>query len=85
MITYCAAFGLVAQTPPAGGVDPVHIHSLCAIRKVCFEDRAYALDEFLAAVRTNWAGEKGELIRRAVLNAPYWGDNSKSSNGLVKC
>ena len=60
------------------------VDSLSAIRKVCFEDRAYTLDELLAAVRTNWAGEKGERIRRAVLNAPYWGDNSKASNDLMK-
>ena len=60
------------------------VDSLCAIRKVCFEDRAYTLAELLAAVRSNWAGEKGAKIRRAVMNAPYWGDNSKESNGLMK-
>ena len=60
------------------------IDSLLAIRKVCFEDRAYTLAELLAAVRSNWEGEKGAKIRRAVMNAPYWGDNSKESNGLMK-
>ena len=60
------------------------VDSLSAIRKVCFEDRTFTLDELLAAVRTNWAGEKGGRIRRAVLNAPYWGDNSSASNALMK-
>ena len=60
------------------------VDSLCAIRKVCFEDRSYTLLELLAAVRSNWTGEKGAKIRRAVLNAPYWGDNSSASNGLMK-
>lgn len=60
------------------------VDSLCAIRKVCFEDRAYSLDELLAAVRSNWRGEKGAAIRQAVLAAPYWGDDSAVSDGLMK-
>lgn len=57
--------------------------SLLAIRKVCFEDKACTLGEFLDVVRSNWAGEKGERIRKLVLAAPYWGDNSDASNGIM--
>ena len=57
--------------------------SLLAIRKVCFEDRACSLGEFLDVVRSNWAGEKGERLRKLVLAAPYWGDNSEASNRMM--
>jgi len=60
------------------------VDSLCAIRKVCFEDRAATLAEFLAAVRSNWAGEKGERLRLLALAAPYWGDNSDASTQLMR-
>lgn len=60
------------------------VDSLCAIRRVCFEDRAFTLAELLAAVRSNWKGEKGAAVRKAVLEAPYWGDNGEASNGMMK-
>ena len=60
------------------------VDSMCAIRKVVFEDRFCTLKEFLAAVRSNWAGERAGSIRREVLKAPYWGDNSAASNGLMR-
>lgn len=60
------------------------VDSLCAIRKVVFEDRFCTLDEFLAAVRANWKGERAQAIRGEVLKAPYWGDNSPASNALMR-
>ena len=60
------------------------VDSLCAIDKVCFRDRTATLPEFLDAVRTNWRGERGERLRLAALAAPYWGDNSPESNGLMR-
>ena len=60
------------------------VDSTCAIDKVVFRDRFCTLDEFLAAVRSNWAGARGEAIRAEALKAPYWGDNSSESNGLMK-
>ena len=59
------------------------VDSLLAIRKVCFEDKACTLAEFLDVVRSNWAGERGERIRKLVFAAPYWGDDSEASNGLM--
>jgi len=60
------------------------VDSLCAIRKVCFEDKSATLGEFLEAVRSNWSGERGERLRLLALNAPYWGDNTEASTGLMK-
>ena len=60
------------------------VDSLAAIRQICFVDSRYSLGEFLDAVRSNWAGEKGEAIRRVAMEAPYWGDSSETSNGLMR-
>ena len=60
------------------------VDSLCAIRKVCFEDKSATLGEFLEAVRSNWSGERGERLRLLALNAPYWGDNTEASTDLMK-
>ena len=60
------------------------VDSICAIDKVVFRDRFCTLDEYLAAVRSNWAGVRGEAIRAEALKAPYWGDNSPESNGLMQ-
>ena len=59
------------------------VDSLMAIRQLCFVDRTCTLGEFLAAVRSNWTGPRGEELRRAVLNAPYWGDNAPETNRLA--
>ena len=60
------------------------VDSLCAIDKVCFRDKVATLPEFLDAVRANWAGKRGEELRLKALAAPYWGDNSPESNGLMR-
>ena len=60
------------------------VDSLCAIDKVCFKDKTATLPEFLDAVRANWEGPRAERLRLAALAAPYWGDNSPESNGLMR-
>ena len=60
------------------------VDSLCAIDKVCFRDKSATLSEFLDAVRSNWKGPRGEELRLRALAAPYWGDNSPESNGLMR-
>ena len=60
------------------------VDSLCAIDKVCFRDKKATLPEFLDAVRSNWKGPRGEELRLRALDAPYWGDNSPESNGLMR-
>ena len=60
------------------------VDSLNAIRRLCFDDKVCTLDELLAAVRSNWAGEKGERLRRQAMASPYWGDNTEKSNALMR-
>ncbi len=60
---------------------PNLVDSLCAIRKLCFEDRLCSLDELLCAVRANWQGR--EELRLAAIRAPGWGDGSKASTALA--
>jgi len=60
------------------------VDSFCAIEKLCFEDKVCTLPELLAVVRANWAGPRGEKLRTKAMEAPYWGDNTESSNGLMK-
>ena len=60
---------------------PNIIDSLLAIKTLCFDEKRYALDEFLSAVRCNWAGH--EEMRRAATRCPCWGDASEESNKLA--
>ena len=60
------------------------IDSILAIDYVCFDKKICTLPEFLNAVRSNWAGEHGEVLRKVALEAPYWGDGSKKSCGEMR-
>ena len=60
------------------------VDSLCAIRQLCFEERVCTLTELLDAVRADWRGERGELLRTRVLATHYWGDNSEMSNSMMR-
>ena len=53
------------------------VDSIAAINQICFVDRVCTVREYLDAVRSNWAGARGEELRRRALNAPYWGDGSR--------
>lgn len=59
------------------------VDSILSIEKVCFKDKACGVKEFLDAVRSDWKGEKGERLRMLAMAAPYWGDNSDESVGLM--
>ncbi len=59
------------------------IDSLCAIRQLCFVDKTCTLTELLDAVRSNWAGPRGEELRLRVLAAPYWGDGGEVATGMM--
>ena len=59
------------------------IDSLCAIRQLCFVDKTCTLEELLDAVRTNWAGSRGEELRMRAMAAPYWGDGGEVSTGMM--
>ena len=53
------------------------VDCLAAINQICFVDKVCTVKEYLDVVRSNWAGERGEELRRRALNAPYWGDGSR--------
>ena len=59
------------------------VDSLLAIDKVCFRDKVCSVREFLDAVRANWQGERNQRLRLLAMDAPYWGDNSDASVGLM--
>ena len=59
------------------------IDSLCAIRQLCFIDKTCTLAELLAAVRSNWQGQRGEELRMRALAAPYWGDGGEVATGMM--
>lgn len=59
------------------------VDSLMAIRQLCFVDKTCTLKELLDVVRSNWSGPRGEELRKAVLAAPYWGDNRPETNDLA--
>ena len=60
------------------------VDSLLAIKRVCFDEKACTLAEFLSAVRGNWSGERGERLRMQAMASPYWGDHSAASDGLMR-
>lgn len=60
---------------------PNIVDSLLVIKKLCFEQKKYTLDELLTAVRSNWEG--AEMMRRAALHCPAWGDGSEESCQLA--
>ena len=53
------------------------VDSIAAINQICFVDRVCTVREYLDAVRSNWAGERGEELRRRAMAAPHWGDGSR--------
>ena len=57
------------------------VDCLSSIRQLCFVDKVCTLEEFLSAVRSNWAGPRGEELRLRAISAPSWGDNSSETNG----
>ena len=59
------------------------VDSLCAIRQLCFVDKTCTLSELLDAVRSNWAGPRGEELRMRAMAAPYWGDGGEVSTGMM--
>lgn len=59
------------------------VDSLAAINYVCFVRKVATVREFLDAVRSNWAGKRGEELRTLALSAPYWGDGSAETTGML--
>lgn len=58
------------------------IDALLAIRTLCFQELYCTLSELLTAVRANWEGH--ERLLHKVMQAPYFGDNTRESATLAK-
>jgi len=52
--------------------------SLCAIEELVFKKKLFTLAEILEACDQNFAGEKGQKIRKALLAVPKFGDDSSN-------
>ena len=53
------------------------VDCIAAINDICFVKKACTVKEYLDVVRSNWAGERGERLRRMALEAPSWGDGAR--------
>ncbi|MCX7912632.1 MAG: hypothetical protein N2506_06715, partial [Dehalococcoidales bacterium] len=58
--------------------------SLIAIKKLVFEEKKLTMDELLHALATNFAGERGEEIRRMCLAAPKFGNDIDEADQMVR-
>ncbi len=57
--------------------------SLAAIRKVVYEDKSVSREELWNALLTDFAGERGEEIRKLLLAAPKYGNDDDYVDSLV--
>lgn len=57
--------------------------SLAAIKKCCYQDRSVTREELWNALLTDFAGERGEEIRKLLLAAPKYGNDDDFVDGLV--
>ena len=60
---------------------PNIVDSLAAIKKLCFDDKKYSLQEMLKAVRNNWDGF--EEMRVYAMHCTGWGDGEAESCKLA--
>ncbi len=60
---------------------PNIVDSLLVVKKLCFDDKLYTLDELLRAVRSNWQGY--EDMRALALRTTGWGDGKRESCELA--
>ncbi|MBI2859788.1 MAG: hypothetical protein HYX90_12030 [Chloroflexi bacterium] len=58
--------------------------SLMAIKKLVFDDKKLTMAEMVDALDSNFAGERGEEIRRMCLAAPKFGNGIEEADRLVR-
>jgi len=58
--------------------------SLTAIKKLVYEEKTVSMDELLAALDSDFAGPRGEEIRRACLAAPKYGNDMDGADHMVR-
>ncbi len=55
--------------------------SLCAIKKLIFENKKYTLEEMQAAIENDW--KDNEIIRQHFLNCPKFGNNNEEADNMA--
>ncbi len=76
-----------ADHPVWDVIDRGHVpaaDSLTAIKKLVFDDRKLTMDELLAALDSNFEGERGAEIRRMCLEAPKYGNDIDEADYMVR-
>ena len=58
--------------------------SLTAIRHLVYEDKVLTMDELMDALDSNFAGERGEEIRRLCLRQPKYGNDIAEADEMVR-
>ena len=58
--------------------------ALIAVKKLVFEDKKLTMTELMDAINTDFAGPRGEEIRRMCLNAPKFGNDIDEVDLLAK-
>lgn len=63
---------------------PNAANALEALDRVCFKDQKYTLKEVMEAIDENFASDKGMAIRKALLNAPKFGNDDDEVDDLCR-
>ena len=58
--------------------------SLLAVKHLVYDDKALTMDELMDALDSNFAGERGEEIRRMCLRQPKYGNDIPEADEMVK-
>jgi len=76
-----------ADHPVWDVIDRGHVSaadSLTAIKKLVFDDKKLTMDELIAALDSNFEGERGEEIRKMCLDAPKYGNDIDEADYMVR-
>ncbi len=57
---------------------------LLAIKHLVYDEKLLTMDELLAALNSNFAGERGEEIRQLCLHAPKFGNDDERADAMIK-
>ncbi|MFH1484881.1 MAG: pyruvate formate lyase family protein, partial [Chloroflexota bacterium] len=58
--------------------------SLTAVKTLVFDDKRVSMAELLEAVDSDFAGDRGEEIRRMCLSAPKYGNDIEEADGMLR-
>jgi len=58
--------------------------SFVAVKRLVYEDKVLTMDELMEALDSDFAGERGEEIRRLCLRQPKYGNDNAEADAMVK-